>query len=236
MRAALGLAIGIALGAIVFACQGDPPADGVCAQANDVFKHCGASLPMLESGSCAGVRKAVARCVVDHATTCDELGSLFGRIDQCVSDAVDGGDPLLPPDDLAIPGSKKPDAGHDASLDAPLPPPPPPPPLVDAAVDAPTADAGWTQTFSGTVGLAEEKSFATPALDPGNYTVTMTGSGDADLYVKVGTAATTSIYDCRPFLGTTEETCTVTVTTRHAIHVMVRGETTTSTFTVDAHP
>ena len=35
------------------------------------------------------------------------------------------------------------------------------------------------------------------------------GSGDADLYVRFGSAPTTSAYDCRPYLGGNNETCTI---------------------------
>ena len=36
------------------------------------------------------------------------------------------------------------------------------------------------------------------------------GSGDADLYVKLGAAPTSSVYDCRPYLNGNTETCTMT--------------------------
>lgn len=49
------------------------------------------------------------------------------------------------------------------------------------------------------------------------------GSGDADLYVKFGTAPTTSTYDCRPYLSGNEETCTFSTPQVGTYHVMVRG-------------
>ena len=73
----------------------------VCEEANGVFQHCGASAPFLVGGSCTGFRKVASRCVVDHAKSCDELGTLFQRIDSCIED--DAGDPLVPPDDFALP-------------------------------------------------------------------------------------------------------------------------------------
>ncbi len=39
------------------------------------------------------------------------------------------------------------------------------------------------------------------------FTVTMTGTGDADLHVKKGSEVSTTNYDCRPYGGTSEETC-----------------------------
>ena len=41
----------------------------------------------------------------------------------------------------------------------------------------------------------------------GHFEVHMTGTGDADLYVKRGEAATEQIYDCRPYSGTANENC-----------------------------
>jgi hypothetical protein len=38
--------------------------------------------------------------------------------------------------------------------------------------------------------------------------VHMTGTGDADLYVKRGEAVSTSVYDCRPYTGASMEDCT----------------------------
>jgi hypothetical protein len=42
----------------------------------------------------------------------------------------------------------------------------------------------------------------------GAIEVHMTGTGDADLYVKRGTAVSTSVYDCRPYSGSSNEDCT----------------------------
>ena len=42
-------------------------------------------------------------------------------------------------------------------------------------------------------------------------TVTMSGSGDADLYVRFGSQPTTSDYDCRPYKNGSDETCNLTV-------------------------
>jgi len=95
----------------LLACEPAPAEDDVCAKAAHVFERCGASLPLLDTGSCTGLRKAVATCVADHATTCDELGSLTVRLDACVDDQLDGGDAFTPPDDLPTPAIKH-DAGH----------------------------------------------------------------------------------------------------------------------------
>jgi len=39
------------------------------------------------------------------------------------------------------------------------------------------------------------------------FEVTMTGTGDADLHVKRGAEASTSVYDCRPYTDSSNETC-----------------------------
>lgn len=49
------------------------------------------------------------------------------------------------------------------------------------------------------------------------------GSGDADLYVKFGSAPTTSSYDCRPYKSGNIENCTFTAPTAGTWHVMIRA-------------
>ena len=54
------------------------------------------------------------------------------------------------------------------------------------------------------------------------------GSGDADLYVRHGSAPTTSSYDCRPWLNGNNETCSFAAPAAGTWHVMVRAYTTFS--------
>lgn len=49
------------------------------------------------------------------------------------------------------------------------------------------------------------------------------GTGDADLYVRFGSPPTTSTYDCRPFLGGNNETCTFASPAAGTWHVMLVG-------------
>ncbi len=49
------------------------------------------------------------------------------------------------------------------------------------------------------------------------------GSGDADLYVRFGSAPTTSAYDCRPYLSGNNETCNIGSGQTGTYHVLVRG-------------
>jgi hypothetical protein len=61
----------------------------------------------------------------------------------------------------------------------------------------------------------------------------MTGTGDADLYVKIGGKPTTSTYDCRPYKTGSNESCTVNLAQPTTIGVMVRGyASSTSSFTL----
>ena len=48
-------------------------------------------------------------------------------------------------------------------------------------------------------------------------------TGDADLYVKYGSAPTTSAFDCRPYLGGNNEVCTFDNPSAGTWHVMLRG-------------
>jgi hypothetical protein len=83
---------------------------------------------------------------------------------------------------------------------------------------------------SGTVRKNEEKRWETPVLAAGRYKFDMTGTRDADLYIRIGQAPTTASYDCRPFKNSSNETCSVTLPADAKIHVMVRGWSTESEF------
>ncbi len=92
-------------------------------------------------------------------------------------------------------------------------------------------DANWAGlTQQGSVTRNQELKFATPKLAPGNYKFTMTGTSDADLYVRIGTEPTAELFDCRPFLAGSNETCNVSLNTAATINVMVRGWNPTSSF------
>ncbi len=75
----------------------------------------------------------------------------------------------------------------------------------------------------GSVKKGESVHFETPVLDAGRYEFVMTGSGDADLYARIGSAATEADYDCRPYADGSDETCEVTLGSPTAIHLMVSG-------------
>ncbi|MBV8762522.1 MAG: PPC domain-containing protein [Deltaproteobacteria bacterium] len=85
----------------------------------------------------------------------------------------------------------------------------------------------------GSLTKGKTKSWTTPTLAAGTYQFDMTGTGDADLYVKVGSAPTTTSYDCRPYKTGSNESCKVTLAQPTTIGVMVRGyATSASSFTI----
>jgi hypothetical protein len=91
--------------------------------------------------------------------------------------------------------------------------------------------AAWTGlTASGAIKKGETKKFPTPTLAAGTYSFTMTGTADADLYVRIGSEPTATTYDCRPYTSGSNEACEVTLPSPAKIFVQVRGYATTSKF------
>lgn len=92
----------------------------------------------------------------------------------------------------------------------------------DAAPEPPvTGWAGVNETFS--LVSKGERRFETGVLPAGSYEFKITGTGDADLYVKAGERVTSSTYDCRPYRSDSTETCTVNLTAPANVSVMVHG-------------
>jgi hypothetical protein len=78
--------------------------------------------------------------------------------------------------------------------------------------------------LSGAVGAQLEYSLAVPSGATGLKFVTSGGTGDADLYVRFGSAPTTSTYDCRSInSGTNAETCSIATAQSGTYYVMVYG-------------
>jgi vibriolysin len=82
-----------------------------------------------------------------------------------------------------------------------------------------------TETASGTVARRENDNFGPYNVVAGtSFSVEMTGTRNPDLYVRFGSAPTTSTYDCRPSTSGASETCTLTVPAgQTSAYVMVRG-------------
>ncbi|HEY0659996.1 MAG TPA: proprotein convertase P-domain-containing protein [Lysobacter sp.] len=77
-------------------------------------------------------------------------------------------------------------------------------------------------------GASGSQQFWTMAVPAGATNLKFTiagGTGDADMYVKFGSAPTTSTYDCRPYLNGNNETCNITTAQVGTYHVMLRGYT-----------
>lgn len=84
-----------------------------------------------------------------------------------------------------------------------------------------------TDTRSGSVALRQLVQVANYPVRVGStFTVTMTGSGDPDLYVRWNTAPTTTTFNCRPYIDGPNETCSLSVPTGATRgYVAVRGYT-----------
>lgn len=97
-----------------------------------------------------------------------------------------------------------------------------------------TATGGSTTEASGTVAKNEWRHEAAIAVTAGDtLSITMTGTGDADLYAKFGSQPTANAYDCRPYDNGSAETCDLTVPAGATqLFVSVHGYAETSNFTV----
>ena len=84
---------------------------------------------------------------------------------------------------------------------------------------------------SGTVARNAEKAYAYD-VPAGRYLVELSGTADADLYVKKNQAAAARVYDCRPYQNGSAEKCELTFDAPGKLHVMVRGYAASSTYTV----
>ena len=87
------------------------------------------------------------------------------------------------------------------TLGGSAPPPPPPPPSGSLTNGVPVTG------LSASTGNSLNYTMSVPS-GATNLSFTMSGgTGDADVYVKFGSAPTDTSYDCRPYLGGNAETC-----------------------------
>lgn len=100
----------------------------------------------------------------------------------------------------------------------------------DTVVVPPTGSElsnGVTESgLAATTGNEIAYTMEVPAGATGLSFVIAGGSGDADLHVKFGSAATSSSYDCRPYKNGNSETCTISNVQTGTYHVMVRAYST----------
>jgi hypothetical protein len=89
-----------------------------------------------------------------------------------------------------------------------------------------------TLARSGTVAKSAWAHQDAVTVAPGGLLkVTMSGSGDADLYVRFGAQATASAYDCRPYQESSNESCELAVPAGATqAFVSVKGYATSSAF------
>lgn len=92
-------------------------------------------------------------------------------------------------------------------------------------------DEDWDgMTASGAVSQREDDHYETPKLPAGKYRFEMTGTGDADIYVKIGAKPSASNWDCRPYKAGSSEVCEVELASPAQIFVMVNGWASQSTY------
>lgn len=115
----------------------------------------------------------------------------------------------------------------DPPPDDPTPPTPP-----DDGGDAGTPRSG---TASGTLATGQIHRYEPLPVLPGSpVRIAITGTGDADLYVRLDAAPTFQRFDCRPFLNGSNEACAGTIPAGSSnLQIMVHGFT-TATYTLTA--
>jgi hypothetical protein len=90
------------------------------------------------------------------------------------------------------------------------------------SVNLPQVNTGkWSATYTETVQAGHTVTFAISG-----------GTGDADLYVKAGSAPTTSSYNCRPYKTGNSESCTFTPGSNTTYYIKVRAYQTFSGVTL----
>lgn len=79
--------------------------------------------------------------------------------------------------------------------------------------------------ISGATGSNTNFSYVTPSGATHMKFALSGGTGDADMYVKWGSAPTSASYDCRPYLNGNAETCTFNPAKQGTYYVMINGYT-----------
>jgi hypothetical protein len=77
--------------------------------------------------------------------------------------------------------------------------------------------------ISGATGSQQFWTMSVPAGASNLQFQTSGGTGDADLYVRLGSAPTLTAYDCRPYTSGNSETCTFAAPSAGTWHVMLNG-------------
>ncbi len=101
---------------------------------------------------------------------------------------------------------------------------PPPPPTGGGVLSNGVAVTG----LAASTGAAINYTMVVPAGASNLKFVMSGGTGDADLYVKFGSAPTDTVYDCRPYLSGNAETCTIATAQAGTYYVRVKAFSTFS--------
>lgn len=95
--------------------------------------------------------------------------------------------------------------------------------------------AGVTIPAGGSIAKNQWFHMEPIAVEVGQkITVKMTGTNDADLYVRYGNPPTSSQYECRPYAGGSDETCNLTASSDTQLHIAVQGYADSSQFFINA--
>ena len=86
-----------------------------------------------------------------------------------------------------------------------------------------TLQNGVAVSVTGAAGSQTAYTINVPSGSTNLVISTTGGTGDADLYVKFGSAPTTSSYDCRPYRSGNEESCTIAAPKTGTYYVMVNA-------------
>ena len=82
---------------------------------------------------------------------------------------------------------------------------------------------GVGKAISGAAGSSQVWTLAVPAGSSALKFVSAGGTGDSDMYVKFGSAPTTTSYDCKSEGGTNAETCNIATAQAGTYHVLIKG-------------
>jgi vibriolysin len=92
---------------------------------------------------------------------------------------------------------------------------------------------GVAETGIGaSTGTSVNYTLVVPAGATGLSFVMSGGSGDADMYVKFGSAPTDTVYDCRPYKSGNAETCTITTAQAGTYYVRLKAYSTFASVTL----
>lgn len=96
---------------------------------------------------------------------------------------------------------------------------------VELGADGPgTPPVDKTEVFSGSLSLNQTRAFGPFKLKAGaTLKASTTGSGDIDLFVKRGSPASTSNYDCKSDGSSATESCSVSAVGNTDVHVLLKG-------------